>query len=328
MVASAESRGKFINSAKAFLSQHGFTGIDIDWEFPCSPPRQDPVKISCETFRITSDAGGNCPADTTNFLTFLKELRVALGNNVHISLASQAAKKNWENMGIKDASRYVDQWNVMTYDYAVPDVPGGATTSPNSPLYTPRASGAVAMSVNYTIQGYLDAGVPANKILVGIPFYGHTWYTPNLGPDAWSQFGLNGSIQGECCGPFKQTYGGKPGKACQQCGVMMYSEILAALGPSGKSGTYHDNETVSDIAFFADAGQDGGYTEAGTWVTYSGQESIVAITSYAKSRGLAGAFVFDTSMDTISGGTFTYTLMNAIADSLGKPKQEPDEIIV
>jgi GH18 family chitinase len=67
-----------------------------------------------------------------------------------------------------------------------------------------------------------------------------------------------------------------------------------------------------------EAGQDGGWTEAGTWITYSGTKSIAAIIDYTKKHKLAGAFIFDTSMDT----DFThYTLMNQIADGLGKPKQ-------
>jgi len=281
MVSTSESRSKFISAAKAFLSQHGFAGIDIDWEFPCSPPRDDPVKITCENFRHVSDAGGNCPADTTNLVSFLKELRAGLGDDMHISVASQAGEKNWLNMGLKEASPYVDLWNVMSYDYAVPDIANGAAMSPNAPLYTPTSPTAVQMSINYTIQGYLAAGVPAKKILVGIPLYGHTWYQPGLGTDAWHQFGLNGSVQGECCGPFKQTYGAKFGKGCQQCGVYMYSEILAALGGS-EANAYHDEETQSDIAYMTQAGQDGGYTEAGTWITYSGTKSIAAIIDYTK----------------------------------------------
>lgn len=66
------------------------------------------------------------------------------------------------------------------------------------------------------------------------------------------------------------------------------------------------------------AGQDGGYTEAGTWITYSGTKSIAAIIDYTKKNNLAGVFIFDTSMDS----DFThYTLMNQIADGLGNPKQ-------
>merc|ERR1712118_441436 len=144
-------------------------------------------------------------------------------------------------------------WNIMNYDYVVSDVPDGATMSPNAPLYTPSASGTAQMSIDYTIQGYLAEGVPPEKIMVGVPFYGHTWYASGM--SNWQSFGGQGSIQGECCGPFKQTYGAKPGKACAQCGVMMYSDIM----------------------YCSSAGRDS-YTEAGTWITYQGKKSIAAVT--------------------------------------------------
>jgi len=310
MVATSESRGKFISSAKSFIEQHGLAGIDIDWEFPCSPARTDPVKITCDKFRTTQDDGGSCPADTQNLVLFLKELRAALGDDKHISVASQAGEKNWKNMGLKEGSQYIDHWNVMNYDYVVSDVPDGATMSPNAPLYTPSAPGTAQMSINYTIQGYLAEGVPPSKIMVGIPFYGHTWYESSMSD--WQNFGGQGQIQGQCCGDFKQTYGGKPGKGCSQCGVMMYSEILAA-----GCDTQFDDETKSDIMYCSSAGKDG-YTEAGTWATYNSLESIEVITQYAVDLGLAGVFAFDTSMDTVANAAngFSFKLMNAMADKL------------
>merc|ERR1719420_981695 len=183
--------------------------------------------------------------------------------------------------------------------------------SPNAPLYTPSASGSIQMSIDYTIQGYLEAGVPASKIMVGIPFYGHTWYKPGMSSPA--TFGQSGEVQGQCCGPFKSTYGGKPGKGCSQCGVMMYSEILAA----GCDSTF-DDETQSDIAYCSSAGKDGGYTEAGTWITYNSKKSIEAITKYSMDKELAGVFVFDTSMDTAK-----FELMNGIADQLAGASPSP-----
>jgi len=308
MVASSESRQKFIASAKSFISENGLAGIDLDWEFPCSPKREDPVKISCDKFRQTEDAGGNCPADTTNLVQFLKELRSALGQDTYISVASQAAEKHWVQMGIKEGSQYVDHWHVMSYDYAVPDIADGATMSPNAPLYTPSAAGTVPMSINYTIQGYIAAGVPRSKIMIGLPFYGHTWY--QSGMSNWNEFGGEGSVQGKCCGPFKSTYGAKPGQACSQCGVMMYSEILAAGCP-----TKYDDETKSDIMYCSSAGSDS-YTEAGTWISYNDKKSIHEITEYTMNEKLAGIFVFDTSMDTVANGEFTFELMNQMADDL------------
>lgn len=316
MVASSDSRQKFITSAKAFINQHGMKGIDIDWEYPCSPARNDPVKITCEKFRNTADAGGSCPADKDNLLIFLKELREALGDDMYISVASQAAEKNWVNMNIKEGSQYVDHWHIMNYDYTVPDVPGGSTMSPNQPLYTPSEAGSLQMSVDYTVQGYLKAGVPASKIMVGVAFYGHTWYAKGMSD--WQTFGGTGSIQGECCGPFKQTYGAKPGQACQQCGVMMYSEIMAA-----GCDNHYDDETQSDIMYCSSAGKDS-YTAAGTWITYQGKKSIAAVTNYSIANNLGGLFIFDTSMDTVSqGGQFSFELMNQMADQLDAATPAP-----
>ena len=45
MVSSAESRGKFVNSVKSWMSKYSVHGVDLDWEFPCSPARQNPVGI-------------------------------------------------------------------------------------------------------------------------------------------------------------------------------------------------------------------------------------------------------------------------------------------
>merc|ERR1712151_902880 len=76
--------------------------------------------------------------------------------------------------------------------------------------------------------------------------------------------------------------------------------------------------TQSDIMYCSSGGQDG-YTEEGTWITYNDKKSIHEITQYSIEHGLGGVFVFDTSMDTISGSTnggFTFQLMNQIADDL------------
>lgn len=154
--------------------------------------------------------------------------------------------------------------------------------------------------------------------MLGIPLYGHTWFQPGMSD--WQKFGGKGAVQGQCCGPFKSTFGAKPGKGCSQCGVMMYSEILAA----GCSNQY-DNETKSDVMYCSSAGKDG-YTEAGTWITYNGKQSIHEITQYSMDKGLAGVFVFDTSMDTVaSANGESFELMNQIAKDLagGSPGPSP-----
>ena len=43
MVSSADSRSKFVNSVKSWMTKYNVHGIDLDWEFPCSPERKNPV---------------------------------------------------------------------------------------------------------------------------------------------------------------------------------------------------------------------------------------------------------------------------------------------
>jgi len=92
---------------------------------------------------------------------------------------------------------------------------------------------------------------------------------------------------------------------------MMYSEIQAA-----KPTYYYDSTTKSAIGFWSSTGADS-YTSSGTWLTYNDKTSVTDITNWAKTKNLAGVFIFDTSMDSIANGQFSYELTNTIADALG-----------
>jgi len=238
-----------------------------------------------------------------------KELKAALGTKL-LTIASQAAKSNEDKMNLRGVTPFIDKWHVMSYDYAVSDLPdaGAAVTSPNCPLYLPPQP-AVQMSVNKTISDYLAVGIPPSKIMLGIPLYGHTWYAPGLGAN-WKRFGGSGQIQGSCCGPFQQTYGAQPGRGSSLCGTMMYSEILAA-----QPTTFYDDKTQSAIGYWTQQGADG-YTAQGTWLTYNDPKSVTSITKYAMTNSLDGVFAFDTSMDSVRGGSFTYELMNTMAAAM------------
>jgi len=317
MVGSQTSRTKFIQSAKAFLTQYGFAGIDLDWEFPCSAPRDNTVKITNTKFRYVHDDGGQCPRDTTGLTALLKEMREAMPD-MYISVASQAAEKNWINMGIgPDQAQYLDHYHIMNYDYTVSDLAEQQPLSPNQPLYNPPLP-SPQWSINYTVQGYLAAGVPPAKMMVGLAMYGHTWYKKDFSD--WKKFGAAAEMQGSCYGPFKDTYGGAPGTGSRQCGTLMLSEIEAAIGTgNGGCETYHDEATQSDIAYCASTGADG-TTAAGTWIAYQGKESTEAVVDYGMKLGLGGFFTWDTSMDSLSPG---FKLHNAIMDRMATSEPTP-----
>lgn len=142
-------------------------------------------------------------------------MRAAFGDKKSLTVASQASKANWENMSLTESTPSVDAWHVMSYDYSVSDLTDANLTAGNAPLYAPNdyPGKSASWSINYTVSGYIEAGVPREKIHVGIPFYGHTWYTPDAtSASDWQKFGVHAKHEGKCCGPFKATMGAAPGE--------------------------------------------------------------------------------------------------------------------
>ena len=226
MVANATARSVFIQSVVAYLETYNFDGLDIDWEYPGSAAREDEVRISCQQFRSETDKGGDPANDRANLLSLVQELRTAFGTKYLLTVATQAdvAKAN-TGFNIAEMTKVIDAWNLMSYDYTVSadTDPSFAVTAPNEPLWDPHAGPLPNDSVSTTINGYLASGATADKLVVGIAFYGHTWFLPGLTGDEWKTMGQTGKIQGECCGPMKQSYGAKYAQYYQSCGSYMYS---------------------------------------------------------------------------------------------------------
>jgi len=305
MVGSKNNRTMFIRSAVAYLQRYNLDGYDFDWEFPCSPPRTDYVKLACDNIVNHTDVGGRCPDDIDNYYTFIQELRQKVGPKVWISIAGQASQRYYQFFKLKELSALIDMWHIMTYDYTVSDIPDSSFTAPNAPLFNPKVQGdAGNWSVNTTVMGYLAAGVPSNKIMLGTALYGHTWYVPGLSQNAWKQYNLTATIQNECCGVFRSTYGAKYGPGSQLCGTLMLSEIQDKFGSLDG---YLDPQSQTVIAYSSD----------GVWISFDNINSLVIKTEYAKKYNLAGVFVFDVTMDTITNGRFTYEAMTKIITLLG-----------
>lgn len=146
MAKSAEKRKEFCESCKSHIDKYGFDGIDIDWEYPGGGP----------------STNGQSSADPANFVLVLKELRETIGDTKIISYASSSSAKymNW-----KDAMKYLDYVNVMTYDMGKP--PKGH----NSPLC--KSSTFNQTGCKESIDLHVKAGVDKSRMNMGVPFYGH-----------------------------------------------------------------------------------------------------------------------------------------------------------
>ena len=105
--ATAEGRSLFVTSTLELMQQHGFLGVDIDWEYPCS----DMAGIAAS------------PDDRENFTLLMQELRQGLdrltaqdGRKRLLACALGASPSLAENIDCKAIGHLTDQINLMTYD--------------------------------------------------------------------------------------------------------------------------------------------------------------------------------------------------------------------
>ena len=146
-MASTQRRRKlFAKDCKRIVKEYGLDGIDIDWEYP-----------SCSEAGIISS-----PADIDNFTQLMRELRKALGKEYLLSCATVADAKFVDFRAIEP---YVDLVNIMMYDVGNPPYHHAA-------LYRSDKSGRV--TAQEALQAHLDAGMPVNKLVLGVPFYGRS----------------------------------------------------------------------------------------------------------------------------------------------------------
>lgn len=159
LVATSSSRKSFVSNIVDLYNQYNLDGIDLDWEYPGA-----------------MGAPGNAvaPADSANFLSFLKELRAALPSGALITAATQVWPFYDENGApLKDVSDFAaifDWILIMNYD-----IWGSSSTpGPNAPLSDGcKNSDQPTANAYSAVASWTAAGMPANKITLGIPAYGY-----------------------------------------------------------------------------------------------------------------------------------------------------------
>jgi chitinase len=162
-VLTPESRSRFIDSVAAFVEQYNLDGLDIDWEYP--------GQIGAgNRFR---------PEDKVNYTLVLAELRERfnreqrkLGRPLLLTIAAGASQEFLEHTEMRRVARSVDTVNLMAYDYYEPG--SEAITGNHAPLYTDPAD-PKHVSADTSVREFEQAGVPAHKLILGVPFYGHVW---------------------------------------------------------------------------------------------------------------------------------------------------------
>ena len=160
-----ENREVFAQSCADFISEHRLDGIDLDWEYPVSGGLS---------------GNGNRPEDKENFTLLLAAVREKLdalekkdGRKYDLTIAGAASRDYLKKIEPGKVAALVDHIFIMAYDM---HGPWDDYADLNAPLYMPKEdSPQYKNSVYDGIQSYLESGVPADKLVMGIPLYGYIY---------------------------------------------------------------------------------------------------------------------------------------------------------
>ncbi len=240
-----------------------FDGIDIDWEYPAA------CGLGCGT-----------PADRDNFTALLAEFRRQLDAVRPGLLLTVAVGAGIDKIRPTDPAayhRYLDFINVMTYDF---HGAWAGTTNHHSALFNspadPSRGDAALYNSNDAIEAYLQRGVPAAKLNLGVGFYGRGW--TNV---ARTNNGLYQS--------------GRPAAGKYEAGIEDW-KVLKNLG-----WPVHTDPLAQATWLY----------DGNTFWSVDTPEMLGRKMAYVKAQGLGGAFFWEFSGDDAQG-----TLVNSIGNGL------------
>ncbi len=163
MALTEAGRASFIRSCLETLDAYPFfSGLDLDWEYPGVARPPEPGN---EGNPVAGD-------DRTGYTRLLRELRVALDGHFgpgrrSLTVCAGAGLSTLAHQDYAALHPFVDRIHLMTYDLAGPWDP---RTGHHTALYG-------GTSADAAVRYLLGQGVPAEKIAIGSPLYGHGWKT-------------------------------------------------------------------------------------------------------------------------------------------------------
>jgi chitinase len=193
------------------------------------------------------------------------------GKQYLLSIAAPAGPAVYANLELDQIHKVLNWINLMTYDFH------GAwdkSTNFNSPLFKSSTDPSTNLvvrdqfNVDAAVQAYLAAGIPPQKLVIGVPFYGRGWQGV---PDV--NHGL-----------YQLATGAAPGRF--EPGVFTYSEIKNNYLPTYQ--VYWQEE--AKVPWIYDPTK-------GIMITYEDPQSVALKAGYVNTNHLSGMMFWELSND-------------------------------
>lgn len=246
-------RKNFARNCVSMCRKYKFDGIDIDWEFP----------------GLAQHNGK--PHDKYNFTLLLKDIREkfdklrARGTSLLLTIAVPVGPKHLRKMQVDKIHKYVDWINLMTYHFHGPQESEDKVTNHHSALKAPKV-GDRRLCIEEVVKYFLKKGVPAKKLLVGLPLYGISY--KNVKPRPKGEY-LYAKFNGA-------------GK------IRSFSKIKRELIHSGSYKQGWDVNAQSAYLFSPLQKE---------FISWDNERSIALKCNYVKQRGLGGVMIWHTQFD-------------------------------
>ncbi|MGF7218282.1 chitinase [Spirosoma lacussanchae] len=270
-----QARQKFTNSAVSLLRKHKLDGIDIDWEYPAQVGADNIYR----------------PEDKQTYTLLLKALRDGLdqqgqqdrrtgANHYLLTTATGVDTAFVNHTELGKAQQYLDYVNIMTYDiYHGND----KVTGHHSNLYQSKTGNQSRNSSADGVEGHIRAGVPASKIVLGIPFYGRGW----------------ANVANKDNGLYQPSTG--------KHSFISYDKLVADYINKNGFVRYWDKEAMAPYLWNPNTHE---------FVSYADEASFVPKIEYVKTKGLAGVmfweYLYDLQQD---------KLLNKLSDGFLKNRK-------
>lgn len=314
LASSTASMNNFATQAVSLMRKTGFSGIDIDWEWWSDYGNNvAPAKKMLAFYQILKAALDKASAEDGK--TYTLTIAVNGGSDRILAMQNSSNPNSVSNFWAQ-VGALVDHINIMNYDYH-------GSWDAGSPAYFQAAydfsnvgSASVGKtdgwSIKSSVASYIASGVPAKKIVVGIPLYARTMKVAS---------GANGGLFQNVTGAGFGDYEG---------GVLDYKCLINPVNaPATGCGSSNPISSIQGLTYYSSTSNTGVFNSyganslqpwaynatTGTFVTYDDQWSASAKAGIVKTQALGGTMFWELDGDAQNA---SQSIVKSVKDTYNK----------